>query len=75
LFPNDAPKKNLLEFRAGKMYRDQKMICPDKRKGLVFLHVVILPLILFPLSKIWLPFLLISYILISFHFLFTFKKK
>lgn len=31
-------KKNLLEFKAGKMYLQGKMCHADKRKGLVFIH-------------------------------------
>jgi len=31
-------KKNLLEFKAGKMYIQGKMCYPDKRKGTVFVH-------------------------------------
>lgn len=31
-------KKNLVEFKAGKMYLQGKMCHADKRKGLVFIH-------------------------------------
>ena len=30
--------KNLVEFRAGKMTLRNKMVHPDKRKGLVYVH-------------------------------------
>lgn len=33
-----AGKKNLVEFKAGKMYLQGKMCHADKRKGLVFVH-------------------------------------
>ena len=42
LFGNTAQrhggKKNLLEFKAGKMFLQGKMCHADKRKGLVFIH-------------------------------------
>ncbi|XP_042213832.1 proteasomal ubiquitin receptor ADRM1-like isoform X3 [Homarus americanus] len=33
-----SSSKNLLEFKAGKMYMRQQMVHPDKRKGLVYLY-------------------------------------
>ena len=33
-----SASKNLVEFRAGKMYLKGKMVNPDKRKGLVYLY-------------------------------------
>lgn len=42
LFGNTASSrnqsKNLVEFRAGKMHMNGKMVTPDKRKGLVYVH-------------------------------------
>ncbi|XP_064652138.1 proteasomal ubiquitin receptor ADRM1-like [Lineus longissimus] len=43
LFGNAASRgtssgRNLVEFRAGKMYMKGKMVHPDKRKGLVYVH-------------------------------------
>lgn len=40
LFGNNqrGAKKNLIEFKAGKMYLKGKMCHPDKRKGLVYIH-------------------------------------
>lgn len=40
LFGNSqrATKKNLIEFKAGKMHLKGKMCHPDKRKGLVYIH-------------------------------------
>jgi hypothetical protein len=41
LFPGVATKSPyLLEFRAGRMKRDGKMVSPDTRKGLVAVHQV-----------------------------------
>ncbi|CAG0889057.1 unnamed protein product [Cyprideis torosa] len=36
--PGRSGNKNLLEFKAGKMYMEGKMVHPDKRKGLVYLY-------------------------------------
>ena len=33
-----SASKNLVEFRAGKMYMKGKMVHPDKRKGLVYVY-------------------------------------
>ena len=33
-----SQSKNLVEFRAGKMYMKGKMVHPDKRKGLVYVY-------------------------------------
>lgn len=42
LFGNNAASrsqsKNLVEFRAGKMHMKGKMVHPDKRKGMVYIH-------------------------------------
>lgn len=41
LFGNASSRnqsKNLVEFKAGKMTMKGKMVHPDKRKGLVYLH-------------------------------------
>lgn len=42
LFGNNAASrsqsKNLVEFKAGKMHMKGKMVHPDKRKGLVYIH-------------------------------------
>lgn len=41
LFGNTSGRsqsKNLVEFRAGKMHMKGKMVHPDKRKGLVYVH-------------------------------------
>lgn len=41
LFGNTSGRsqsKNLVEFRAGKMYMKGKMVHPDKRKGLVYVY-------------------------------------
>lgn len=41
LFGSNAGRsqsKNLVEFRAGKMYMKGKMVHPDKRKGLVYVY-------------------------------------
>ena len=35
---NRAQSKNLVEFRAGKMYMKGKMVHPDKRKGQVYVY-------------------------------------
>lgn len=45
LFPGVAAKSPyLLEFKAGRMKRDGKMVTPDIRKGLVAIHQVVNPL-------------------------------
>jgi hypothetical protein len=33
-----SQSKNLVEFRAGKMYMKEKMVHPDKRKGLLYVY-------------------------------------
>ena len=33
-----SQSKNLVEFRAGKMFMKGKMVHPDKRKGLVYVY-------------------------------------
>ncbi len=33
-----SQSKNLVEFRAGKMYMKGKMVHPDKRKGLLYVY-------------------------------------
>ena len=33
-----SSSKNLVEFRAGKMFMKEKMVHADKRKGLVYVH-------------------------------------
>ena len=33
-----STSKNLVEFRAGKMFMKGKMVNPDKRKGLVYIY-------------------------------------
>lgn len=41
LFGNTAGRnqsKNLVEFKAGKMSMKGKMVYPDKRKGLLYIH-------------------------------------
>jgi len=41
LFGNTASRsqsKNLVEFKAGKMSMRGKMVYPDKRKGLLYIH-------------------------------------
>lgn len=41
LFGNTAGRnqsKNLVEFKAGKMSMRGKMVYPDKRKGLLYIH-------------------------------------
>jgi len=41
LFGNTSSRtssKNLVEFRAGKMFMKEKMVHPDKRKGLVYVY-------------------------------------
>lgn len=35
---NRSQSKNLVEFRAGKMYMKEKMVHPDKRKGLLYVY-------------------------------------
>lgn len=36
--PGRAPSKNLVEFRAGKMYLKGTTVTPDKRKGLLYIY-------------------------------------
>lgn len=33
-----STSKNLVEFRAGKMFMKEKMVHPDKRKGLLYVY-------------------------------------
>jgi len=41
LFPTSlASSKNLVEFKAGKLFRDGNMLKPDTRKGLVYMFLV-----------------------------------
>lgn len=38
--PSASGSKNLVEFRAGKLFRDGNMVKPDNRKGLVYVYEV-----------------------------------